>query len=328
MTVIDKILSEWSYRCSDGIVDMNNPTKRAILNAILEENGVNKSDLEEIPLLESNIDSVIVGIYGKNIPVPTPPPELVIGTDFDLSGNDAKTFAELFEKTPSKGNNETSTRGSGNGEVSVYWLFSQSGFTVSDERGSDNPDLKINNVGVEVKAYDVATITLGKFAKDKASLKLLNIVFGLKSLVSTLEGDTKESNPANFHSNDLIQAFELMFKFLNNTDLRKMAEDNGIDIITEIFKKIDAVKKTLNLGTNDPRAATAALLRQLAINKCTKKPGMGGYILNVNKEGKGKWHYITEQAIKAASDDTIIDSVKINQAQIDMNFIKIFPKNK
>jgi hypothetical protein len=43
MTVIDKILSEWSYRCSDGIVDMNNPTKRAILNAILEENGV---DLE------------------------------------------------------------------------------------------------------------------------------------------------------------------------------------------------------------------------------------------------------------------------------------------
>jgi hypothetical protein len=40
MTVIDKILNEWSYRCSDGIVDMNNPTKRAILNAILEENGV------------------------------------------------------------------------------------------------------------------------------------------------------------------------------------------------------------------------------------------------------------------------------------------------
>jgi hypothetical protein len=54
MTVIDKILSEWSYRCSDGIVDMNNPTKRAILNAILEENGVDllkedqNDDLEDI----------------------------------------------------------------------------------------------------------------------------------------------------------------------------------------------------------------------------------------------------------------------------------------
>ena len=49
MTVTDKILSEWSYRCSDGIVDMNNPTKRAILNAILEENGV---DLEQDKITE------------------------------------------------------------------------------------------------------------------------------------------------------------------------------------------------------------------------------------------------------------------------------------
>ena len=49
MTVIDKILSEWSYRCSDGIVDMNNPDKVAILNAILEENGV---DLEQDKITE------------------------------------------------------------------------------------------------------------------------------------------------------------------------------------------------------------------------------------------------------------------------------------
>jgi hypothetical protein len=48
MTVIDKILSEWSYRCSDGIVDMNNPTKRAILNAILEENGLDETELDEV----------------------------------------------------------------------------------------------------------------------------------------------------------------------------------------------------------------------------------------------------------------------------------------
>jgi hypothetical protein len=40
MSVIDSILNEWSYRCSDGIVDMNNPTKRSILDVILKENGV------------------------------------------------------------------------------------------------------------------------------------------------------------------------------------------------------------------------------------------------------------------------------------------------
>jgi hypothetical protein len=50
MTVIDKILSEWSYRCSDGIVDMNNPTKVKILVEILK------------PLLKEDIDDDILDI--------------------------------------------------------------------------------------------------------------------------------------------------------------------------------------------------------------------------------------------------------------------------
>jgi hypothetical protein len=37
MNVIDKILNEWSFRCHDGIVDINNLTKVSILNEILEE---------------------------------------------------------------------------------------------------------------------------------------------------------------------------------------------------------------------------------------------------------------------------------------------------
>ena len=35
MTVIDKILSEWSFRCHDGIVDINDPTKLSILHEML-----------------------------------------------------------------------------------------------------------------------------------------------------------------------------------------------------------------------------------------------------------------------------------------------------
>jgi len=37
MKVIDNILLEWSYRCPDGIVDMNNPEKAKILFEILNE---------------------------------------------------------------------------------------------------------------------------------------------------------------------------------------------------------------------------------------------------------------------------------------------------
>jgi hypothetical protein len=37
MTVTDKILNEWSFRCHDGIVDLNDPKKLSVLNEILKE---------------------------------------------------------------------------------------------------------------------------------------------------------------------------------------------------------------------------------------------------------------------------------------------------
>jgi hypothetical protein len=45
MTVIDKILREWSFRCHDGIVDINDPIKLSILNEM-----VNEVELEEAML--------------------------------------------------------------------------------------------------------------------------------------------------------------------------------------------------------------------------------------------------------------------------------------
>jgi hypothetical protein len=51
MNVIDKILSEWSFRCHDGIVDLNNPVKLSILEEIYTEIGlleINVDDLERI----------------------------------------------------------------------------------------------------------------------------------------------------------------------------------------------------------------------------------------------------------------------------------------
>jgi len=41
MNVIDKILNEWSFRCHDGIVDINDPIKLSILNEVLEEYNFN-----------------------------------------------------------------------------------------------------------------------------------------------------------------------------------------------------------------------------------------------------------------------------------------------
>jgi hypothetical protein len=46
MNVIDQILNEWSFRCHDGIVNMNDPIKLSILKEILIEEGIEDDILD------------------------------------------------------------------------------------------------------------------------------------------------------------------------------------------------------------------------------------------------------------------------------------------
>jgi hypothetical protein len=54
MTVIDNILNEWSFRCHDGVVDLNNHDKTMILREILDKESNNALDL----FLEANMSSL------------------------------------------------------------------------------------------------------------------------------------------------------------------------------------------------------------------------------------------------------------------------------
>ena len=53
MTVTDKILNEWSYRCHDGIVDLNDPIKFSILEGILDELGIDEKQARFISNLKN-----------------------------------------------------------------------------------------------------------------------------------------------------------------------------------------------------------------------------------------------------------------------------------
>jgi hypothetical protein len=66
MEVIDKILLEWSYRCHDGIVDLNDPIKLSILQEM-----VNELELEEAMLSLNTIKKrpdQFVNIFYSNTP--------------------------------------------------------------------------------------------------------------------------------------------------------------------------------------------------------------------------------------------------------------------
>ena len=54
MKVTDEILNEWSFRCHDGVVDLNDPKKLLILKEILDENGITLEE-EETPENETTI---------------------------------------------------------------------------------------------------------------------------------------------------------------------------------------------------------------------------------------------------------------------------------
>jgi hypothetical protein len=64
MDVIDEILSEWSYRCHDGIVDMNDPKKVFILNEILKKYNIDNLNptMKEVILFLDNKYGYLIGM--------------------------------------------------------------------------------------------------------------------------------------------------------------------------------------------------------------------------------------------------------------------------
>ena len=59
MKVIDEILNEWSFRCHDGIVDLNDPKKLHILKEILDEFGINLEEQDGESTSNKSFDALI-----------------------------------------------------------------------------------------------------------------------------------------------------------------------------------------------------------------------------------------------------------------------------
>ena len=65
MVNIDSILLEWSYRCSDGVVDLNNPEKKAILEQVLSELGIDLNEVLNSKATSLAIDNILNSELGK-----------------------------------------------------------------------------------------------------------------------------------------------------------------------------------------------------------------------------------------------------------------------
>jgi len=329
MKVIDQILLEWAYRCPDGIVDINNPKKKAILDEILKEFNIEEIDLNEVG--DVSYDDVIKNAL-KVEEIPKVQGKYKLGTNVNVNGEDAKIFKALYSVAPPKKGKSVETAGSkttGNGEISMYWLFAhQEGHSAQGTQGQGKPDLQIDNVGVEVKAYDTPRITLGRFSSDSKNIESLNTLFGLDALVSSIDktGDKeKKASSLTFKKSDIVHAFNTLTDFSNNEELRDLS--TKYQLIGNIYSRIDALNTEMGLksgATAEDYAAT--LIKRILLRKFGEKPGFGGYIVNVSENGDLEYRLIDKGSIESLKNEKVLENTYINQGSIIINPEEMFKK--
>jgi hypothetical protein len=278
---------------------------------------------------EEIYDNVIKKALGlkENEPIPTPAGNYTLKDStfsIQVDSRDKSTFDKLYNVAPpKKGEDEGETKGVGNGEVALYWLYQYSNNTVEVGRAGDDPDLFINGKGVEVKAYKshVGKIGLGRFGADKENLQLLSVVFGIKALSEALGSKQEKStiNPTNFKGSDLIPAFEQLIQLEKIPDLETLASQYSI--FSTIKQNIDTLNQSLN-NPKDAKEGAQAMAYKMVESKLGRKPGNGGYLANVLKNGDIKFFKIELDKVK--DNEGLLDNFAAKQSAIYLDFGKIF----
>jgi hypothetical protein len=328
MDVLEKFLHSIAYKFPKGYPDMDNPKDVELLNELLNEAVIKPSPIKE-GSEEETYDKVIVKALGlkdgESIPSPKGKYVLKDGTfEEQVEASDKTIFDKLYNTAPPKvGEEEGETKGVGNGEVALYWLYQYSGSEVKIGRTGDDPDLFINGKGVEVKAYKshVGKIGLGRFGTDRDNLQLLSIIFGIKALSEAL-GAKKEGpaiNPTNFKGTDLIPAFEQVLELERIPDLERLASQ--YNVFATIKQNIDTVNSELKNPT-EAKEGARAMAAKMVESKLSRKPGDGNYLANVLKNGSIKFFKIDFDKIE--NNEDLLDNFAAKQSAIYLDFGKIF----
>ena len=333
MDVLEKYLHDISYKFPKGYPDMNNPKDvellRSLINEIVETTTQVINEGSEEAIYDTTIRKALDLKEDEPIPQSKGSYPFQSSTfEINVASSDMSTFNKLYNVAPpKKGETEGETKGVGNGEIALYWLYNYNenkSINVTVGREGDDPDLRFNDKGVEVKSYTGGhnkLIQLGRFGNDRENLSLLSIIFGIKALNKVIGGkDLGPSvNPTNFKGKDLIPAFEMVL------DLEKIEDLDNLANKYNIFQTIKDNLNTLRTQLNDPDSAEDAA-KEMALRilkwKLGNKPGNGGYLANVLPKGNIKFWYVDFE--KLLSTDTLLNDFGISQSSIKVHFNNMF----
>lgn len=330
MDVLEQFIRSVSYKFPKGYPDMKDPKDVELLFKLVNENVLVPRKTE---ITEGTEEEIYNGVIRKTLglkegePIPKPRGKYTLkdGTFMEqVSSEDKLEFDKLYNVAPpKKGEEEGETKGVGNGEVALYWLYQYSGNDVKIGRSGDDPDLFINGKGVEVKAYKSHTgkIGLGRFGTDRENLQLLSIIFGIKALSEALgaKSEGPAINPTNFKGTDLLPAFTQVLELERIPDLERLASQ--YNVFATIKQNIDTLNQNLDNPT-EAKEGAQAMAYKMVESKLSRKPGNGGYLANVLKNGSIKFFKI--ELDKVESSENLLDNFAAKQSAIYLDFGKIF----
>ncbi len=280
-------------------------------------------------------------VIAKHIGDATPIDNYEIGKSFKISNpTDLKNYQKLFPITaPKVGGSidDPGTKGSGNGEIALYWLLKKKYPTIKDNREGAKPDLSANvngkDTGIEVKAYDGGKqIAIGRFGDQVINRQLLSVILGISALFSSASGKKRTPSLDSWNKIEIIEACEQLVKLNNNESLRELAVD--FDLIADVYERVDSTIEALReeLGNQTEFTAeelAAAMLLKILKFKLNIKPGWGGYFINVKYSGEGKYLSIGEPpTIQDFDEKVLLDSIVANGAALKAKIEYIYSSKK
>ena len=350
MTVIDQILNEWSFRCHDGIVDMNDSKKTAILNEILGEYNVDLNLIDEVEEETSNevIDSDantfenfvlnkyavegqriggLQNLYDKinsfnnsekvnlfNI-IKDNKGKSLISSNVSLSNIDRKLFSFImqFVKIP-------------NGEPSELWFAilykgKVEGGVKDKDKNIQNivSDVNVNGTKVSLKNYSkLSTLDFGSLPSDE--LKELKILFNLFSIITDIKLNPTLTTAS---INELFKQISSK-EFLETFDefIKVVVKHPNIPILQRIYSRVEPLLKQ-----SKPDIENSNDVKEIVNN----------FIKNINtlitaKVGKVNWWGVIQkneteiQNLYLLSSDEVMNKLISTKGQLNSN-IKSFKGN-
>ena len=154
MKVTDEILNEWSFRCHDGIVDLNNPKKRAILDEILKEYDLVLNESEQSFEEYIATKNFNLGVVKQLISLDLNTQNRILNFAQTEDSNDINSVISFINSLPNKEAlskikfSSTNSKNEGEGETLLI-ISSKNGIKISGKKLFG--DVEIGNNKYEVK---------------------------------------------------------------------------------------------------------------------------------------------------------------------------------